>query len=265
MRVPAWRARPQGWDATPLPFFDPQSAGRGPFLDAGEIVVCAVAVRPHRQIQRSIGLTFVLEGADQRLQLPSRLIGGSIRRLRLIALVDLQLQRLLFARRVVAAKPDIAEFADGSVCRNAVKAAFSQDRCLQRELRRQSHAHLFAGRRWPGLVVEDRKRPVVTAFDAIGAGGQMEDALVVERNRDFTSDFGFDASDVAAPGGLPLRKPGGDALEWGPPQRPRFRPLPQRREIFLPNAAQGARGIVRQLYAESLGEFAECVVDRRPA
>ena len=66
-----------------LPFLDSQTAGGGPFLDAGEIVVGAVAVRPHRQIERGVGLVLVLEGADQVFQLVAGLIGGGIRRLRL--------------------------------------------------------------------------------------------------------------------------------------------------------------------------------------
>ena len=54
--------------AAPSPFLDPQPAGRRPFLDAREIVVAAVAVRPHRQIERGVGLVLVLECADQRLR-----------------------------------------------------------------------------------------------------------------------------------------------------------------------------------------------------
>ena len=41
-----------------------------------------------------------------------RVVGGGIGRLRRIALLDLQLQRLLLARRIVAAEPDIDELAD---------------------------------------------------------------------------------------------------------------------------------------------------------
>src|SRR6202035_264596 len=68
MRAPGWRGPLREWGGVPSPFFDPQPAGRRPFLDAGEIVVSAVTVRPHRQIERGIGLALVLEGADQRFQ-----------------------------------------------------------------------------------------------------------------------------------------------------------------------------------------------------
>src|SRR5882724_12416472 len=98
MRVPVWRGPRRELGAARLPFFDPQSAGCGPFLDAGEIVVSAVAVRPHRQIERGIGLAFVLEFADQFLKLLSRVVSGGIRRLRLIAWLDLELQHLLLPR-----------------------------------------------------------------------------------------------------------------------------------------------------------------------
>ena len=57
----------------------PQAAGRGPFLDAGEIVIRTVAVGPHRQVQRGIGLVFVIEFADQLLELLPRVVGGGVR------------------------------------------------------------------------------------------------------------------------------------------------------------------------------------------
>ena len=44
-------------------------------LIAGEIVIGAVTVGPHRQVQRGIGLVFVLEFADQLLELLPRVIG----------------------------------------------------------------------------------------------------------------------------------------------------------------------------------------------
>src|SRR5437868_2971696 len=82
------RARHPGWGAEPSPFLDPQSAGRRPLLDAGEIVIGAVAVGPHRQVQGCVGLFLVVEGADQRFQLGSSLDGRGVRRLWLVALLD---------------------------------------------------------------------------------------------------------------------------------------------------------------------------------
>ena len=81
------------WGGAPSPFLDPQSAGRRPFLDAGEIVIGAVAVRPHRQVERGIGLVFVLEFADQVFELLAGVIGGLIGRLRRVVVPDLQFQR----------------------------------------------------------------------------------------------------------------------------------------------------------------------------
>ncbi len=52
----------------PSPFLDPQAAGRRPFLDPRQVVISAVAVGPHRQVQRGVGLVLVLEAADQGLR-----------------------------------------------------------------------------------------------------------------------------------------------------------------------------------------------------
>src|SRR5207302_10360945 len=121
MRAPGWRGQHRGLGAAPSPFFDPQAAGRGPFLDTGEVVVGAVAVRPHRQIERGIGLVLVLEGADQLFELSSRFTGGNIGRLRLVVLFDLELQRLLLSRGIVAAESDISDLADRATRRNIAK------------------------------------------------------------------------------------------------------------------------------------------------
>src|SRR5256885_13694177 len=102
MRGPGWRGPRREWGAARLPFFDPQSAGCGPFLDAGEIVVSAVAARPHRQIERGIGLAFVLEFADQFLKLLSPVVSGGGRRLRLISRRDLEVPDLFLPPRAFA-------------------------------------------------------------------------------------------------------------------------------------------------------------------
>ena len=148
-----------------------------------------------------------------------------------------------------------------------VKAALAQDRGLQRELRRQAHAHLLAGRRLPGLVVEDREAAVAAA----ARSGRRAPTSV--KMRSLSSGILISplisasmSLDVAAPRHFPIRKPCGDALEPRPPQRPRLGPLHQRREIFLADAAQRQRGIgAAAPSAIDLREFAERIVDRRAA
>src|SRR5690348_9263618 len=87
------------------------AAGRGPFLDAREIVVGAVAVLPHRETERGIALRLVLEFADQPFELGARFVGGVIRKLRRVAAIDFQFDRLFLAGRRVAAEPDVDQFA----------------------------------------------------------------------------------------------------------------------------------------------------------
>src|SRR5438552_1851254 len=119
----------------------------------------------------------------------------------------------MLAWRIVAAEPDIDEFADGGVRRDILKAAFAQDRRLQRELRRQAHAHLLARRRLSGLVVEYGIGTVVAALYPVCAGGENKSPRIVERNSYLSPDLGADIGDIAAPRPFPLRKPRGDTLK----------------------------------------------------
>src|ERR1700677_8344 len=134
-RSPACRGPQGGWCVLPSPFRKPQAAGRRPFLDPREIVVTAVAVGPHRQVQRTIGLGLALEFTNQRLELSQRVIGGLIGWLRRLVL-ESQFQRRVLARRVIAADAHISQLADGGAYVDAVEAALAQDRGLQRQLRR---------------------------------------------------------------------------------------------------------------------------------
>src|SRR5262249_48106248 len=145
-----------------------------------------------------------LELPDQRLELRQRIIRRVVRMLRLVALPDLQLQRAMLARRVVAADPDIGEFADRSPGVDLVKASLAQDRRLQRKLRRQSQRHLLAGRRRAGLVVEDRVAAVATALDAVGARRKLECPVVVENDFMLAACFGRYRGDASGPRSLPL-------------------------------------------------------------
>src|SRR4029077_15563398 len=106
--------------------------------------------------------------------------------------------------------------------RDLLEAAAAQDRRFERELRRQAHADLFAGWRLPRLVVEDCKAAVTALLDPVGAGGEDEGPLIVERDLALAFDPGLDPADVVAPRQLPIRKPGGDALKARPPQRSRL-------------------------------------------
>src|SRR5947207_11656875 len=115
-------------------------------------------------IKRGIGLGFAFKSAAQCFEFRSRLIGGVIGQLWWIALFGFQFQRLLLSRRIVAGKPDIADLADRAASRNSFKAACPKDRRFERELWRQSHAHLFAARRLSGLVIENHKRAIVAPF-----------------------------------------------------------------------------------------------------
>src|SRR6185312_17055367 len=130
--APARRGPRVGSVGWPSPFRQPQSTRRGPFLDPREIVIGAIAVGPHRQHERTIGLVLVFEFADQRLELRPRIVGGSVGMLRRIARSDLELQRPFLARRVVAGEADIDQFSDGGAGIDTLKAALAQDRGLQR-------------------------------------------------------------------------------------------------------------------------------------
>ena len=57
----------------------------------------------------------------------------------------------------------IGELADRRAGGNLLEAALAQDRGFERELRRQSGAHLLLGRRRAGLVVEDGVAAVASA------------------------------------------------------------------------------------------------------
>src|ERR1700733_3412620 len=67
-----WR---KGFTIARSPFLNPEAAGRRPLLDAGEVVIVAVTVRPHRQIERRIRLILVVELPDQYFELSPRIIG----------------------------------------------------------------------------------------------------------------------------------------------------------------------------------------------
>ena len=117
----------------------PSAAGRRPFLDAGEIVVGAVAVRPHRQDQRAIGLVLVLEArGSSSSSLARACIGGLVRRCAVSSFLIFRSSVRMLARRLVAAEPAHRSSSQTERAgRNTVKAALAQDRRLQRELRRQ--------------------------------------------------------------------------------------------------------------------------------
>ena len=114
--APTWVLVSAGFDAHRA---DPMA---GLQLTAGDFADMAVRVKQFAP--RPGRLALILEGANQGFELASRLAGSRVGRLRRIAFVDLELQQFLFARRIVAAEPDVGQLADRSARWNTFKAAF---------------------------------------------------------------------------------------------------------------------------------------------
>src|SRR6185295_9587935 len=142
-------------------------AAGGPFGNAREMVVIAVARLPHRTDQRTIRRLRLREPRDHNLQSSQRLVGVEI------SSPVLEFDELAFARRVASAQRHIGDLADGSRCQ-ILEAALPQDRALKRQLRRQAGAYLWLGRRRTGFVIEDRKRAVSALLDTVGARCELE-------------------------------------------------------------------------------------------
>ena len=210
-------------------------------------------------------MRLVLEAANQRFELAQCFIGAIVRKLRCVAAIDLEFDRPRFARRRVAAEANVKQFADGRTGSDALEAALAQNRGFQRQLRRQSHAHLLAGRRNAGLVVEQREGAVGPMLDAVGARRQREGAAVVEVNCCLAANFRVDPRDLAAAFALPAGKPSGDAQETRPPQRARLGSLHQGREVLRADIAQSGFDIVGQRVGKFSSEIAERGMDRRAA
>src|SRR6185437_7324499 len=202
------------------------AAARRPFLDAGEMVVLAVMPRPHRMNERAIRRLVVVEAARQAGEPLQCAVGVIVRR------AVLEVDRSVAARRFAALERHIDDLGDRRVCRNLLEAAVAQNGGFERELRRESGAHLRLGARRTGLVVENNVAAGAVALDAVGDAAQIEDA-VVERNVDLAANLRFDRGDAGAALALPAREPVRDALEPRPPECARFRIIFERGEMFF--------------------------------
>src|SRR5215472_1410075 len=100
-----------------------------PFLDAGEVIVSAVAGLPHREDERQIGLLGVFETLRDLFELDEGAVRLGIR----IALLEPNDPVLAGGR--TALEPDIDQFRDGGARRNFSEAAAAQDRGFEGELR----------------------------------------------------------------------------------------------------------------------------------
>ena len=118
----------------------------------------------------------------------------------------LEIDRLVFARRLAAFELHIGNLGDRGAGRNAREAAVAQHRGFQRELRRQSGAHLLLAAYGAGLIIEN----------ATAAAGprSMRSAMPRRRNVvrssaivDLTADLGEQRNDGGAPLGVPAREP----------------------------------------------------------
>ena len=111
MRAAALHARRAGYCAA-LSFLVSMPPA-GPFLDPRQIVITAIAVRPHGQVERPIGLA-----SSSKLRISSSSLARASSRHHRAAAArrarDLQFKRPRFAGRIVAAEPDIDQFADGA-------------------------------------------------------------------------------------------------------------------------------------------------------
>src|ERR1700674_1232032 len=54
------------------------AARERPLLDPREVVIGAITMRPHRENERTVRRTFVIEAADQRREVRERRIGSGV-------------------------------------------------------------------------------------------------------------------------------------------------------------------------------------------
>src|SRR5262245_7814030 len=86
-----------------------------PFLDAGEVVVGAIAALPHAEHQWRIGLLLVLESHYELFEFDERALGLKIR----IAILEVEEPDV--AGRGAAFEPHISQFCERSAGRNVAK------------------------------------------------------------------------------------------------------------------------------------------------
>src|SRR5262249_28877424 len=214
------------------------AARRRPLPDAGQIIIGAVAVRPHGQNERPVGRAFILETGDQHLQPFKCRVSCSI------DTAILEIDVAFFAGRVAAIELDIAEFGNGAAGSNAREGPVAQHCGLQSQLRSNADLHLRARWRRAGLKVENGVAAIDQTLDTVGAAGQTKYAGS-GRNRQLAANFNMRSDDLAAAFRLEVRKPPRDTFVTRPPDGARLRKILQRREMPLAKTQEFPNRIIR--------------------
>ena len=229
-----------------------------PFLDAGEVVVGAVAVLPHRQHQRAIGLS-----PRPRTGATSSASFASAWSAWLSASPSLNSIGAAFAGRLAALERDIDEFGDRARRR----------RC--REIRRRAGSRLPASvaaqcrcapacRSAPPRSCSRGWRSCRRASRSMrSARAAQRETALAERDRDLAADLGAQIGDASrgarvSQAGEPAR----DALEARPPERARLRIVVERGEMRCGRCSiSSASGSAGSVGGEGLRELADRAVD----
>src|SRR5712692_2413027 len=131
------------------------------------MVVVSVAGLPHGMHQRSERLILAIEARDEPGETRERAIGLAVG----CALLEVDADFL--AGGLAALELHIDELGHRRAAINLGKTAVAENGSLQRELRRQSGAHLFFGAHLAGLVIDDDVAAVEQSIDAVGARGHQ--------------------------------------------------------------------------------------------
>ena len=175
---------------------------RDPFLDARKMIVVAVSRAPHRMDERAVGLGVGIETSAIR-QFFQGAIGLAVRRAVLesrSACIRRPARRLGASHRSISLTEAPAAMPG--------KPPLAQHRGFQRELRRQSGAHLLLAAHGAGLVIENdiSGRPASRSMRS-AMPRRRERAVSFERDFGLAPDLGEDRNDGAAPLGFPAREP----------------------------------------------------------
>src|SRR6266567_8489497 len=187
------------------------------------MVVVSVAGLPHGMHQRSERLILAIEARDEPGETRERAIGLAVG----CALLEVDADFL--AGGLAALELHIDELGHRAAARNLGEAAVAENGGLERELRRQSGAHLFFRAHLAGLVIDDDIATVEQAIDAVRARRQTK-AAIAERDGDLAANFRATRGEVGTPHRVPADEPGRDPQEARPPERARFRKVFERLE-----------------------------------
>src|ERR1051326_159158 len=176
------------------------------------MIVIPVASLPHRVAQRAEWRVAAIEAGDEAGETLERAVRRAVGGARS------ELERELVARRLAALALHVDERRHAGAARNIRKAAAAKNRGFERELRRQSGAHLFLAGHLAGLVVDDHVAAVGQLVDAVGAPREPE-AVTDMRDVALPADLRPAVGEAGAPRRVPAEDPGRDALEARPPER----------------------------------------------